>query len=117
MREYKSFQAFWPYYLREHSNPQTRNLHYIGSTLAILVLLWAVISRNGWLFVLVPLAGYSFAWISHAFIERNKPATWTYPLWSLVGDYRMFWCFLTGKLESELDKAGVTTGRQADEAG
>jgi len=56
----------------------------------------------------VPVTGYFFAWVSHAFIERNKPATFTYPLWSLIGDYRMFWLWVTGRLDAELAKAGVT---------
>ena len=107
MREYTSFQSFFPFYLREHARPSTRMLHYIGSTLAIAVLLFALASRTWWLLIAVPVAGYFFAWVSHAFVERNKPATFTYPLWSLIGDYRMFFLFLTGRLDAELERAGV----------
>ncbi len=112
MREYESFGAFWPFYLREHAQPMTRIWHYVGSTLAIAVLLFAVFSRNWWLLLAVPLAGYFFAWVSHAFVERNKPATFTYPFWSLIADYKMYGLFLMGKLDAELDKAGVATGSQ-----
>lgn len=112
MREYSSFKAFWPFYLREHAKPMTRIWHYVGSSLAIAVLLWALVSQNWLLLLAVPLAGYFFAWVSHAFVERNKPATFTYPLWSLIADYRMYGLFLVGKLDAELDKAGVATGSQ-----
>ncbi|ANM30831.1 membrane protein [Acidobacteria bacterium Mor1] len=110
MREYQTFEAFWPYYLREHSRPATRNWHFVGSTLALLVLVFALVTRNWWLLLAVPVAGYLFAWLSHALIERNKPATFTYPLWSLIADYKMYVCFLTGRLGKELEKAGVSPG-------
>lgn len=107
MREYQSFEAFWPYYLREHARPVTRILHYIGSTLAILVLLIAIVTQTWLALLAVPVSGYFFAWISHAFVEKNRPATFTYPLWSLIGDFRMYAAFLTGNLDRELEKAGV----------
>ena len=107
MREHETFRSFWPFYLREHARPATRNWHYVGSTLAILVLVVALVSQTWWMLVAVPVSGYFFAWISHAFVERNRPATFTYPLWSLIGDYRMYALFLTGKLDVELEKAGV----------
>lgn len=115
MREYQTFQAFWPYYLQEHSRPATRNWHFVGSTLAPLVLIYALVTQTWWLLPGVPVAGYFFAWVSHAFVERNKPATFTYPLWSLISDYKMFACFLTGKLDTELEKAGVATGEKVSE--
>jgi hypothetical protein len=107
MREYRTFKDFWPFYLREHARPATRAWHYVGSTLAILVLAGALLTQTWWLLLAVPVAGYFFAWVSHAFVERNKPATFTYPLWSLIADYRMYGFFLAGKLDGELDKAGV----------
>nr|WP_300543360.1 DUF962 domain-containing protein [Maricaulis sp.] len=107
MREHETFGSFWPFYLREHARPATRAWHYVGSTLAILVLIGAVVTRTWWALAAVPVAGYFFAWVSHAFVERNKPATFTYPLWSLIGDYRMYALFLTGRLDAELEKAGV----------
>ncbi|WP_203293671.1 DUF962 domain-containing protein [Maricaulis parjimensis] len=107
MREHQTFKSFWPFYLREHARPATRNWHYVGSTLALIVLLAALVTQTWWLLLAVPVSGYFFAWVSHAFVERNKPATFTYPLWSLIGDYRMYVLFLLGKLGPELEKAGI----------
>ena len=115
MREHATFESFWPFYLREHAKPWTRAWHFVGSTLAIFVLVYALASQTWWLLLAVPVSGYFFAWVSHAFVECNKPATFTYPLWSLIGDYRMYGLFLAGRLDAELEKAGVSTGRQANE--
>jgi len=112
MRDYQTFSAFWPYYLREHAKPATRAWHYVGSALAIGVLIYALATQNWWLLLAVPVSGYFFAWVSHAFVEHNKPATFTYPLWSLISDYKMFGLFLIGRLGPELDAAGVATGKQ-----
>lgn len=105
---YQSFAEFWPHYLREHAKPATRSFHYIGTALTMVVLGLALVRAQAWLLVLVPVAGYGFAWISHAFVERNRPATFTYPLWSLISDYRMFALGMTGRLVPELERAGVT---------
>ncbi|WP_420431710.1 Mpo1-like protein [Hyphobacterium sp.] len=107
MREYTTYGEFFPYYLQEHARPATRYFHYAGSILAIIVLTYAIASGNLWLLLLVPVSGYFFAWISHAFVERNKPATFTYPLWSLRGDYHMLVLAISGKLNAELERAGV----------
>jgi len=107
-----TYREFWPHYLREHARPGTRRLHYAGSVLAIAVLIWALATGTWPALLLVPVAGYLFAWLSHAFIERNRPATFTHPMWSLVSDYRMLWSRLTGRLDAELEKAGVGAGRE-----
>lgn len=109
-REYTTFAAFWPFYLREHSKPRTRALHYAGTTLVVLILLFAVLTGRWLLLLAVPLAGYGFAWVAHFGVEKNRPATFTYPLWSLAADFRMWWLWLTGRLASELDRAGVERG-------
>ncbi len=106
-RRYRSFAAFWPFYLREHSKPRTRALHYIGTSLVVAIAIFAFATgRWGWLLVL-PLAGYFFAWLAHFTVEKNRPATFTYPLWSLAADFRMWALFLTGRLGPELRRAGV----------
>lgn len=87
--DYQTFEEFYPFYLSQHSNKTNRILHYIGTTLAMVQLICAIISGSFWSFLLVPILGYSFAWVGHFFFEQNKPATFKYPLWSLMGDFRM----------------------------
>jgi hypothetical protein len=101
------YAEFWPYYLREHSNVNCRRLHFIGTSLALLSLFTAFIFMLPWLILLALVAGYGPAWIAHFFIEKNRPATFTYPFWSLYSDFRMYFYWLTGKLTGELKKAGV----------
>ncbi len=107
MARHSSFAEFWPFYLREHSKPRTRALHYAGTSLVVLIALAALASGSWWLLAAMPVAGYSFAWASHAAVERNRPATFTHPLWSLRADFRMWRLWLTGRLEPELRAAGV----------
>jgi hypothetical protein len=102
-----SFADFWPYYLREHAKPMTRALHYAGTSLLVIIGIAALVSGRYMLFWLLPVAGYGFAWAAHFTVEKNRPATFTYPLWSLAGDFRMWWLWLTGRIGPELVKAGV----------
>ncbi|MEQ1687765.1 MAG: DUF962 domain-containing protein [Sphingopyxis sp.] len=106
-RAFTSFAAFWPYYLGEHAKPHTRALHYMGTSLVVLLALAGLWSGRWGLFAAMPFAGYGFAWAAHFGVERNRPATFTYPLWSLAGDFKMWWLWLTRRLGPELDRAGV----------
>jgi hypothetical protein len=107
MSRYRSFAEFWPFYLREHARPATRLFHVAGTSLVLLLAAAALATRTWWLFAAMPVAGYAFAWASHFGIERNRPATFTYPLWSLRADFRMWRLWLTGGLDRELRAAGV----------
>lgn len=109
-----SYAEFWPFYLQEHAKPQTRTFHFIGTGLVIAIAVFAFVTQRWSLFLAMPVAGYFFAWVSHAFIERNKPATFTHPLWSLISDFRMFFLWLSGGLDDELEKAGVLEGDLED---
>jgi len=106
-RPIESYRDFWPYYLQEHAKPATRILHFIGTGLAVSSIVAAVVAGRPWLIALALVAGYGPAWIAHFFIEKNRPATFTYPLWSLVSDFRMAGVWLAGRLSEELAKAGV----------
>lgn len=99
---FQSFAEFWPFYLGEHRKEATRLVHVCGTSLAIVIGLAALASGHPLWVLLTPVLGYGFAWTSHAFIEKNKPATFTYPLWSLMGDLRMLGLWLTGRLSAEV---------------
>ena len=112
-----TYEEFWPFYLQEHAKPETRTFHYIGTALVIGIAVFAIATQRWLWLAAMPVAGYFFAWVSHAFIERNKPATFTHPLWSLISDFRMFFFWLTGRLDRELEKAGIETGNESEVAG
>lgn len=101
------YRDFWPYYLREHAKPRTRAIHLLGTGLATLALLALAVTGRIWLVPAALVAGYGPAWISHFFVEKNRPATFTYPLWSLISDYRMAIAWITGRLSQHLAKAGI----------
>ena len=106
-RQYRSFAEFWPFYLREHSKPRTRGLHYAGTSLVVVIALFALLTGRCWVLLALPVAGYGFAWTAHMRVEQNRPATFTHPLWSLISDFRMFFLWLSGRLKPELRRAGV----------
>ena len=106
---FEHYRDFWPYYLREHAKPETRALHFFGTGLGISLLVAAIATLDWTLLPAALIAGYLFAWIGHFMIEKNRPATFKYPTWSLYSDFRMLGLWLAGKLDTELDKAGVDT--------
>ncbi len=97
-KQFGSFAEFYPYYLGEHSDRSCRRLHFIGTALVILTLIVAVGSDRYALLWLLPILGYGFAWAGHFFFEKNRPATFTYPLYSLMGDFVMFRDMLVGRI-------------------
>jgi len=101
-----TYKSFWPYYLREHSKPTTRGLHYVGTLLGIILLIYGLVFEP-WCLLAAPFASYSFAWFSHFFVEKNHPTTLKYPLWSLLSDLKMFSLFIVGRLGTELKKAST----------
>ena len=98
MRKFSSFAEFYPFYLGEHAKRATRRLHFLGSSLALLCLAALVFTADPWWFAAALIAGYGFAWLAHLVFEKNRPATFRYPLYSLMGDWVMFWQILTGKI-------------------
>jgi hypothetical protein len=97
-RQFKSFNEFWPYYLGEHSKPATRFLHGLGTLLALGLIILLVAKGKWWLVPLGLIPGYAFAWAAHFFVEKNRPATFSHPLWSFMADWKMLALMLTGKL-------------------
>jgi hypothetical protein len=96
--EFRDFAEFYPYYLREHSNRTCRRLHFAGTTLVLLLTAAAVVGGRWSLLWWVPVAGYGFAWLGHFAFEKNRPATFRHPLYSLRGDFAMYRDMLTGRL-------------------
>jgi hypothetical protein len=96
-REITTFQEFWPFYLKQHSKKATRTLHTLGLILALAQLGLSFYSRDWRNLITVPVLGYVFAWASHFGIEKNRPATWKYPYWSLISDFKMSFLVLAGK--------------------
>ena len=93
----KTLKEFYPYYLSEHQNYTCRILHFVGTGLLFLILIAALVTKNyEWLFS-IPFVGYGFAWVGHFFFEKNKPATFKYPLFSLASDFYLFFDLLRGK--------------------
>ncbi|MBT2117900.1 DUF962 domain-containing protein [Dyella sp. LX-66] len=99
MSAYASFREFYPFYLGEHSDVNCRRMHFAGSTLVLAVIAFAVSTEQlAWLW-LVPVAGYGFAWVGHFVFEKNRPATFRHPLYSLMGDWVMYWDVLRGRVK------------------
>ena len=98
MSGFNSFSEFYDFYLSEHSDRICRRLHFIGTAGVLLVLALALALRSWWLLLLMPVVGYGFAWVGHFFFEHNRPATFSYPVHSLIGDWVMFKDMLLGRI-------------------
>ncbi len=98
MSRYETFREFYPYYLSEHADRTCRRLHFIGTALVIATAAYALATTRYEALILLPLIGYGFAWVGHFFFEKNRPATFKYPLYSLMGDFVMFRDILVGKI-------------------
>jgi len=104
---FSTYADFWPFYLGEHAKPSTRAIHYVGTLASTAILIGAIATQHWWWLIAVPFFGYGPAWFGHFFIEKNRPATFEAPFWSLISDYRMCGLFLTGRLDHELMKYQV----------
>ena len=103
----RSYQEFWLFYLQEHSHPKNRALHLLGTAIVLVIVSVSFFSRDWAVLWALPVIGYGFAWLGHFLIEKNRPATFKYPFWSLISDFKMFFHFVSGSLASELSRAGV----------
>lgn len=102
--QFNSFSDFWPHYLSEHGKPATRALHAVGTIVAIGLLVFLISIGKWWLFPLAFVPGYALAWTGHFFIEKNRPATFTHPLWSFMGDWKMLALMIGGKINDEVSR-------------
>ena len=99
-----NYSEFWDFYVQEHSKSPTRMLHFAGTSLGLILLAWFVWKRM-WLYIPICLVvGYAFAWFAHFVVEKNRPATFKYPFWSFISDYKMMWYMLTGRMNAEVDR-------------
>lgn len=96
-QSFRTFADFYPFYLGEHRNPTCRSLHFTGTTIGAVLLVIALLTRHWWLIAVALVEGYAFAWVGHYFFERNRPATFQYPLFSFMGDWRLWWDILSRK--------------------
>jgi hypothetical protein len=100
----QTYTEFWDFYVSEHSRPLTRLLHFVGTTLGIALLVYFVAIGRWYLFPAFFVVGYGFAWFAHFVIEKNKPASFRYPLWSFISDFKMMGYMLTGRMSAEVSR-------------
>ncbi len=114
--EYRSFEEFWPFYVREHANKTNRTLHFIGTSLAMASVAAALLTKRRALLLATPVLGYGFAWVGHFGVEKNKPASFKYPAWSLRGDMVMWWKTLNGTMDAEVERVTTSNGVHVEPA-
>ena len=108
-KEYKSLKQFYPYYLTEHQNETSRMLHFVGTGAFLFLLFYSIFQNRYGLLWMCPIVGYGFAWVGHFFFEKNKPASFKFPLKSFASDFRMYSDVLRGRLslkDRKFDKIG-----------
>ena len=101
------YQEFWDFYVADHHQPLTRSLHFVGTLLSFVLLVWIVRSGSWFYFPLCLIIGYAFAWFAHFFVEHNQPATFKYPFWSFISDYKMVFYMLIGKMSGEVERVAA----------
>lgn len=106
-KPYRSLKEFYPFYLTEHHNTISRILHFTGTFLVFIILIGSVLLQHWWYLLLIPLVGYGFAWFGHFFFEKNKPATFEYPFYSLMSDFKLFIEILAGKRKFNPEKEKI----------
>ena len=107
-KDFTTYEEFWPFYLSQHAHKATRMLHIAGTVLALYAVIKSIILFSLFWLLMAPIIGYGIALIAHTLVEKNQPATFIYPLWSLRGDLEMTWLWVTGRLEDELAKYNIT---------
>jgi hypothetical protein len=100
----KTFEDFWPHYVRAHANKTNRRLHFVGTTAAMALVAGGVLTRRLWPILVAPVVGYGFAWVGHFFVEGNVPATFGHPLYSLQADFVMWKKTVLGEMDAEVEK-------------
>jgi len=106
MRLIRQFNEFWPHYVDQHGRPLNRRLHFAGTTLGLLCLAGAALFGSAWLLPAGLVTAYGTAWIGHAFVEHNRPATFRHPVLSLLGDFRMYGLMWAGRMDNEIQRLG-----------
>jgi len=100
----KTYSEFWDFYVREHSKPLTRALHLVGTTLGLTLLIYFIATGRWYFFPVFLIVGYAFAWFAHFVVEKNRPATFKYPMWSFISDFKMIGYILTGRMRGEVER-------------
>lgn len=108
-RRFESFSEFWPFYLGEHSKKATRTFHFAGTTLLFAFLTRAILTHSLADLLYAVMSAYGLAWVSHFLIEKNRPATFRYPLYSLMGDFKMYGLLLIGRMNHELERLKISS--------
>jgi hypothetical protein len=100
----QNYSEFWDFYVQEHSKPLTRLLHLVGTSAGIGLMIYFLAMGRWYLFFIFPVVAYTFAWFAHFIVEKNRPATFKYPLWSFISDFKMIGLMLSGRMGREVER-------------